>query len=100
MAGVYGVTSRPVVWCVVASRPCAKILPFFSSLSRTHAKVTLLTVDVDDRADISARYSVSVLPTFVMVVRGAEVGRYTGSAPLELERAVVAAERAAVASPA
>jgi len=72
---------KPVVikfsaqWC----GPCRQMQPIFEDLSREFSgKYTFVEVDIDAAESIANDYSVSGVPTFVMIKDGKEVGRQVG----------------------
>eukprot|EP00536_Pseudo-nitzschia_multiseries_P008339 jgi/Psemu1/257124/estExt_Genewise1Plus.C_2100063 len=68
-------------WC----QPCKKIHPFYAKQCEEHPDYDFITVDVDDFDGIAGKYSVAMMPTFI-VVRGESVlGTCRGSSEPELE---------------
>lgn len=74
-------------WC----GPCKAIAPVYERLSNAHSPpVQFLKVDVDASPDVARKYSVSAMPTF-LVLRGTEMidsmrgadpaGRVSASSP-------------------
>ena len=60
-------------WCP----PCRAIAPVFSELAEKHAspgRLAFAKVNVDHVGNISARYNVSAMPTFVFFHKGAPKG--------------------------
>jgi thiol-disulfide isomerase/thioredoxin len=69
-------------WC----QPCKAIQPFYEQSSAQYAeKATFLTVDVDDFDSISNKYSVAMMPTFLVVQGDQVLGTYRGSSEPQLE---------------
>lgn len=70
-------------WC----KPCHKVQPFYEKLSSHYAKeAKFLKIDVDDFDDIASDYSVSLMPTFLVLQGEKVLGSYSGSNELELQR--------------
>ena len=70
-------------WC----KPCHKVQPFYESLSSHYAtEAKFFTIDVDDFDVIAGQYSVSMMPTFLVLQGEKVLGRYSGSNELELQR--------------
>eukprot|EP00286_Rhodomonas_abbreviata_P016821 CAMPEP_0181319238 /NCGR_PEP_ID=MMETSP1101-20121128/17460_1 /TAXON_ID=46948 /ORGANISM="Rhodomonas abbreviata, Strain Caron Lab Isolate" /LENGTH=131 /DNA_ID=CAMNT_0023426815 /DNA_START=22 /DNA_END=417 /DNA_ORIENTATION=+ len=63
-------------WC----GPCKKIAPLFTKLSTENEGAIFVKVDVDDNAEISERYGVSAMPTFMAFKDGKKLGELTGAA--------------------
>ena len=61
-------------WCGA----CKQMKPVFASVARSSEGVTFETVNVDRQEALADRYGVELLPTFVAVKNGKEVGRFTG----------------------
>ena len=70
-------------WC----KPCQKIQPFYQKkCSETYPEYDFLTVDVDDFETIAGKYSVAMMPTFIIVQGTTSVmGTYRGSSEPELD---------------
>jgi len=69
-------------WC----KPCHRIQPVYEALSSHYEDAKFLTVDVDDYDGIASKYSVSMMPTFVVVKGDQVLGKYSGSNDGELHR--------------
>ena len=89
--------SRPLVvkftasWCT----PCKKIDPYYLMLAQQQKKnangaigAKFVRVDVDELADLTEEFEVDVMPTFVVLVGGKEVGRVKGASESKLEALV------------
>jgi len=64
------------VWC----GPCKMIAPFLEELSTTMAdKIVVLKVDVDECEELSTRFGISSMPTFVFLKNGAQVEKFSGA---------------------
>jgi len=65
-------------WC----GPCRAVSPALEQLARERAgHVKLVKVDVDRAPGLSRRFSIQAVPTLMIVVDGAVVGRQAGAAP-------------------
>ena len=62
-------------WC----GPCKQIAPKFAELSGQHKKVVFLKVDVDQNRDLSAKYEVSSMPTFIYIKNGKVLEKQAGA---------------------
>jgi thiol-disulfide isomerase/thioredoxin len=62
-------------WC----GPCQQAKPFIQQLRRQGLPVR--EVDVDRQRDLAQRFSITAMPTFVLVVEGKEVDRVVGYKP-------------------
>mmetsp|Transcript_49515 Transcript_49515/g.139365 ORF Transcript_49515/g.139365 Transcript_49515/m.139365 type:complete len:176 (-) Transcript_49515:69-596(-) len=69
-------------WC----KPCHKIQPFYEKLSSHFKGTSFLTVDVDEFDDIAGKYSVAMMPTFLVLQGEKVLGSYSGSSESELQR--------------
>jgi thioredoxin 1 len=68
-------------WC----GPCKKINPFYKQKCTEYTDYDFLTVDVDDFDVIAQKYSIAMMPTFIVVKGSFVVGTYRGSSKPELE---------------
>ena len=59
-------------WC----GPCQQVAPVVQKLEREGLPVR--TVDVDDRPDLTRKYGIQTIPTFLLIVDGKEVFRKQG----------------------
>ncbi|XP_078532848.1 thioredoxin-like [Lissotriton helveticus] len=62
-------------WC----GPCRMIAPLFEELSKKHSGVIFLKVDVDESEDISQKYGITAMPTFIFIKNGEKVDVCTGA---------------------
>eukprot|EP00537_Pseudo-nitzschia_pungens_P017042 CAMPEP_0172401902 /NCGR_PEP_ID=MMETSP1061-20121228/52480_1 /TAXON_ID=37318 /ORGANISM="Pseudo-nitzschia pungens, Strain cf. pungens" /LENGTH=188 /DNA_ID=CAMNT_0013135711 /DNA_START=68 /DNA_END=634 /DNA_ORIENTATION=+ len=68
-------------WC----QPCKRIHPFYAKKCEENPEYDFITVDVDDFDEIAGKYSVAMMPTFI-IVRGEDVlGTCRGSSEPELD---------------
>jgi thioredoxin 1 len=56
-------------WC----GPCKQIAPYYQQMAETFPGITFLKADVDEAAGLAEEFGVQVLPTFVILDRGAVV---------------------------
>lgn len=74
-------SAKPVVmefhadWC----GPCRATEPMVAALSVEMPDVVFAKIDVDEAAELSAKYEVSAIPCFVFIKDGEVKGRSTGS---------------------
>jgi thioredoxin 1 len=63
-------------WCA----PCRMIAPIFETLSKEYeGKVNFVKLDVENAPDITEKYGVSSIPTFIAFKNGVEFSRTTGA---------------------
>ena len=68
-------------WCA----PCQMMAPIVDKLaSDYHGKVKVFKVDTDNNPQLSEKYQVNALPTFMVFRDGHAVSQYTGAMPKEL----------------
>ncbi len=65
------------VWC----GPCKIMNPILDELEKEFKEVEFVKIDVDKESELSARYGVMSIPTFVVEKEGKEVGRKIGVVP-------------------
>ncbi len=76
-------------WC----GPCKRIAPMYQDLSEKFPFITFLKCDVDEADDVSTKYGVESLPTFVLLHNGKEVKRIEGANLSALVDAIMALEK-------
>lgn len=66
-------------WC----GPCRTMKPIFAHLEKEYAgSVNFISVDVDNNQELSAKYGVQSIPTFVVIDKdGREIDRLVGAVP-------------------
>jgi thioredoxin 1 len=65
-------------WCA----PCRMIAPALEELAEQYAgKVTIAKLNVDDSADVAARYGIQSIPTLLLFREGKVVEQYVGARP-------------------
>ncbi|KAM0755035.1 DUF1000-domain-containing protein [Meredithblackwellia eburnea MCA 4105] len=70
------------VWC----GPCKVIAPVFSKLASQYAgRVQFLKVDVDKAQDVAQKFSISAMPTFVVLRGSNKIDEMKGADPAGLE---------------
>ncbi|KAL1504502.1 hypothetical protein AB1Y20_010905 [Prymnesium parvum] len=76
-------------WC----GPCKKIAPHLERLARASGgRVLFAKVNVDEARALAASHGVRSMPTFLLLRRGAEVGRIVGADRARLEQVVARAQ--------
>ncbi|KAF2871418.1 thioredoxin-like protein [Massariosphaeria phaeospora] len=86
-------------WC----GPCKTIAPVFAGLADKEAKpgrVQFCKVDVDSQQEVARKYSVSAMPTFLVLKSGSVVDTIRGANPSALTAAVRKAVNDASSGPA
>jgi len=76
--------SKPGVWLIDFTAtwcpPCRQLAPVLAALSETYAgRVGFAEVDVDEQAELAARFQVQSAPTMVLFRDGAVVDRRIGA---------------------
>ncbi|KAL1327935.1 hypothetical protein HN51_037917 [Arachis hypogaea] len=71
-------------WC----GPCRFISPVYTNLAGKYPKVVFLKVDIDEAADVAARWNVASVPTFFFIKNGREVDSVVGADNNALERKI------------
>jgi|TARA_Y100000310_G_scaffold302635_1_gene340212 thioredoxin 1 len=64
-------------WCV----PCKQMTPIFEELSKEMKKIKFVKIDVDSNQDLAMKYNIMSVPTFMVLNKGNEVDRFSGSMP-------------------
>ena len=65
-------------WC----GPCKMIAPMIDELvAEFEGKATIAKVNIDNEADLAARFNVSSIPTLLLVKNGEETKRFVGITP-------------------
>lgn len=81
----YTVVKFTATWC----KPCKAIQPFVDELAVLHSgAASFVSVDVDDLDDISGRYNVMAMPTFIAFHGGEKVDSMSGTKESKLEEFV------------
>ncbi|XP_050216717.1 TPR repeat-containing thioredoxin TDX [Mercurialis annua] len=71
-------------WC----GPCRFISPLFTSLAAKYPKSVFLKVDIDEAADVAAKWNISSVPTFHFIKNGKEIDKVMGADKNGLERKI------------
>jgi len=71
-------------WC----GPCKMIAPVYDELSDEYANVVFLKVDVDELPEITARYSVMSMPTFLFLKKAQVTSRFSGASVEKLRSTI------------
>lgn len=66
-------------WC----GPCKMMMPVLEKYSAEDDAVAVVKINVDEDADIAARYSIRSIPTFILFEDGEVVKRHTGAMSVE-----------------
>ncbi len=74
------------IWCV----PCLQIAPILYkwALNDYRTSVIFIKIDVDKNNDLSDKFSIRVLPTFILFKHGKEIYRLTGTDSTNLKREI------------
>ena len=76
-------------WC----GPCKRIAPIYVELSEKFPSITFLKCDVDEAEEVSQKYSVESLPTFIFMNNGIIHGSVEGANLHGLFQALEALEK-------
>lgn len=73
-------------WCM----PCKMIAPVFEemALSDEYRDVVFIKVDVDENPEVSQRYQVMAMPTFLFLKNGKVVDRFSGASVEKLKETI------------
>lgn len=71
-------------WC----GPCKMIAPIVERLAVANPQVAFVKVNVDDAQELTRKYGVSAMPTFMAFVNGSKVGEVMGADKAGIERLV------------
>ena len=79
-----------VVLCFFASwpGPCKEILPSINEMSKAKKDVVFLIVDIERNRDITEKFDITVLPTFVLIKSKVEVAKVRGAKTAKLEKVI------------
>ena len=64
-------------WC----GPCRMFKPILGAFAKQHQDVKMVSVDIDDDADLAEEYRVSTIPCLVVFRDGKEIAREVGVLP-------------------
>jgi thioredoxin 1 len=63
-------------WC----RPCHMVAPVIKAIAKDYAgRLTVVKINVDERPNIAARYSIQSIPTLMIFDKGEVVWRQSGA---------------------
>ncbi|CAL9086904.1 unnamed protein product [Musa acuminata var. zebrina] len=68
--------------------PCRFIEPEINAMAARYTEIEFVKIDVDKLMEVAEKWDVEVVPTFVLVKRGKEVGRVVGAYKKELEETI------------
>ena len=71
-------------WC----GPCKVVAPKFAQIGVNH-RVMCLNVDIDEETELSKKYEIASVPTFVIIKGANIVNRMTGTDMDKLERMIL-----------
>lgn len=71
-------------WC----GPCKRIAPFFKELSTTYTDIVFLKVDIDEAVDITEKFNINSVPTFLYINNGEEIGRVSEASAEKIEKQI------------
>jgi thioredoxin len=74
-------------WCA----PCKQIAPLYETLAKSLSRpnaVTFVKINSDNQTELSAQYSVTALPTFLVFRDGGVVDKVQGANPIKLKETV------------
>ena len=69
-------------WC----GPCRLMAPIFSELSKKYENLIFLKVDVDEVQDVTSKWEVRAMPTFIFIKQKKQVDKIVGANKDELEK--------------
>jgi thioredoxin 1 len=69
-------------WC----GPCRLMAPIFAELSKKFENLIFLKVDVDEVQDVTSKWEVRAMPTFLFIKNGEQLDKIVGANKEELER--------------
>jgi len=69
-------------WC----GPCRLMAPIFLELSKKYENLIFLKVDVDEVQDVTSKWEVRAMPTFIFIKQKKQVDKIVGANKDELEK--------------
>ena len=69
------------VWC----GPCKRIAPLFEQLKEENKEIQFHKVDVDEDTETTKHFEIESMPTFVAVMDGKELERFSGASEQKLK---------------
>jgi len=86
------VNNKPIVldfsavWCA----PCKMMLPIVTEFSETYeGKVDIYKVDVDEEQELSSKFGIRSVPTFIFIDKNGEQKRVSGSMSKESFKSLI-----------
>ena len=61
-------------WC----GPCRMLRPILEEIAKENLKAKIVSVDVDEAADLAIKYGISSIPCLVLFKNGQEISRSVG----------------------
>jgi thioredoxin len=71
-------------WC----GPCKRIEPFFKEMATTYTDMVFLKVDIDEAVDITEKYNINSVPTFLFINNGEEICRVNDASAEKIEKQI------------
>lgn len=68
-------------WC----GPCRRIAPLFEQLKEENKEIQFHKVDVDEDTETTKHFEIESMPTFVAVMDGKEIERFSGASEQKLK---------------
>ena len=68
-------------WCY----PCQRIAPLFEQLKEENKEIQFHKVDVDEDTETTKHFEIESMPTFVAVMDGKEIERFSGASEQKLK---------------
>ena len=68
-------------WC----HPCQRIAPLFEQLKEENKEIQFHKVDVDEDTETTKHFEIESMPTFVAVMDGKEIERFSGASEQKLK---------------
>ena len=68
-------------WC----GPCRRIAPVFEQLKEENKEIQFHKVDVDEDTETTKHFEIESMPTFVAVMDGKEIERFSGASEQKLK---------------
>lgn len=73
-------------WC----GPCKMIAPVVEKMANSNPQIVFIKVNVDEAQDLTRKYGVSAMPTFIAFTNGVKSAEVIGADKAGIERAVAA----------
>ena len=70
------------LWCA----PCKRTRPLVEQFNNENSELQYTIIDVDDHIELSQKYNISSVPTFILIENEVEIRRMVGAkTPIELK---------------